>query len=628
MVNKVVCRLSLSFVTLFLVACNDHSSSDDRRVDATSDVTELAHYAFSDPADGLTNQHIYSMPTPASRDSGGDNTSQFTDSGTLEITEREGSFTFGAADATYKSSYSIKVRPKELFYPDANENSKLIVFQTAIGTLKVNKKGELFYDSRDPQRQEGEPVDIPLGQSMSSGWMSLIIASDDDFEHVYINGEEVYKVPNDYSTASSVTVGGNDNSLVMELDDVRQFIGMLDQQQINSIVGLDLKGRAVVAPVYRPTPSRGMNNVPYSALTLEWATHEAMQPSGTEYQVEVATDKGFVNKVYLETTDETRLVLPSLEADVDYFWRVTANQLVSDTFSFHTAPAEHDVSTITAMEFNVWSANKSGTNTAPIHGSHYIAELIRDKGADIVFLTEGSLNAPAVAEELHWNYRRAYVENDPDGPLNCRYYPAILTRYDIKKELFAAGHGPNDKKVGIRVHSDELGEDIDVLLSHPSANDASDADIALHKPIEVVLEHERSRLFFVEEELVKAQENNPDAANLTILGGDLNSVSYLDLQNNSRESYQDYADVRLPITSYIHDSGFVDSYRSVHSDVNSYPGETFGAYAHKKSDRIDYIFHKDGNSLTLEPIESYVFSSHPAVWLSDHMGLVTKYRVN
>ena len=146
---------------------------------------------------------------------------------------------------------------------------------------------------------------------------------------------------------------------------------------------------------------------------------------------------------------------------------------------------------------------------------------------------------------------------------------------------------------------------------------------------------------------------------IVILGGDFNEPSHLDWIRETKDLY-DHNGLIVPWTVplMLDNSGFIDTYRTLHPDVLNYPGFTFPADnslipAEKltwtpksdERDRIDYVFYHPHPAIRLKdavifgPQGSIVKSRRTAekskdkfllpqgVWPTDHKGLLVTFEI-
>ncbi|PSX00728.1 hypothetical protein C0W87_17090, partial [Photobacterium angustum] len=202
------------------------------------------------------------------------------------------------------------------------------------------------------------------------------------------------------------------------------------------------------------------------------------------------------------------------------------------------------------------------------YGSHYIAEVIKNAGADIAVLTEGYFNAESVAKELGWHYKKHSHRS--------RYSPAIVSRFDIE-----VVENETDKSMSVKLKDDENDRNYSLGIMHPKSSNFNAWDIAYNQSYTVEnwngiqndeLNYKLASLNKVEENLFNPQ--NPKTTDLIV--GDFNTVMNSDFGDNSIESnVKTYAELKLAMSSkLIDDMHFKDSYRVVHPSVKKDPGYT------------------------------------------------------
>jgi len=121
----------------------------------------------------------------------------------------------------------------------------------------------------------------------------------------------------------------------------------------------------------------------------------------------------------------------------------------------------------------------------------------------------------------------------------------------------------------------------------------------------------------------------------TLFVGDLNMPSTLDHTAKSTKEYAHmrHADVvalSWPVSRELQKAQFVDTFRHVHPDANTQPGFTYPAdgSGDKISDRIDYIYVRDGSHLaaahwTVKSSELVKTVPNGKKWPSDHFAVMT-----
>ena len=112
-----------------------------------------------------------------------------------------------------------------------------------------------------------------------------------------------------------------------------------------------------------------------------------------------------------------------------------------------------------------------------------------------------------------------------------------------------------------------------------------------------------------------------------IIGGDFNSPSHLDWIQSTRKFHYNKV-VEWPVSKWMEDQYFIDSYRVIHRDpMNTLEG-TWG-YLNDEiiSDRIDYIYFK---SQRLSVHESRIITKDPPYGFlnSDHRPVMTSFQIS
>ena len=109
-----------------------------------------------------------------------------------------------------------------------------------------------------------------------------------------------------------------------------------------------------------------------------------------------------------------------------------------------------------------------------------------------------------------------------------------------------------------------------------------------------------------------------------IIGGDFNSASHLDWTN--KMSFFHYnKSVEWPVSKFLFDNHFIDSYREVTKNTEQNWIPTIGFFSDRKGERIDYIYYK---SKKLKTISSKIVKDDPegGFFNSDHRAVLTEFQ--
>ncbi len=143
---------------------------------------------------------------------------------------------------------------------------------------------------------------------------------------------------------------------------------------------------------------------------------------------------------------------------------------------------------------------------------------------------------------------------------------------------------------------------------------------------EVLKEEERLRLREASTDLVQVFSQIQGTASL-IVGGDLNTPSYLDWIERTRDEHCGRA-IEFPVTKLFERHGLKDSYRVLHPDPLASPGNTWSPVEKhngmqkrpEPQDRLDMI-HYSG---PLSPRSADVFLDELNRWPSDHASVLVE----
>jgi len=113
-----------------------------------------------------------------------------------------------------------------------------------------------------------------------------------------------------------------------------------------------------------------------------------------------------------------------------------------------------------------------------------------------------------------------------------------------------------------------------------------------------------------------------------IIGGDFNSCSHLDWTQAAAPIHFGYGPVPFPISQYMQDEGFKDSFREINPDEVARPEGTFAViYGQLQVSRIDFLYYKGKN---IKAVSSKIVKTAPEiddVWASDHAAVLTVFDI-
>ena len=110
-----------------------------------------------------------------------------------------------------------------------------------------------------------------------------------------------------------------------------------------------------------------------------------------------------------------------------------------------------------------------------------------------------------------------------------------------------------------------------------------------------------------------------------LMSGDYNSFSHLDWTDRTAHLHYGYGKVDFPVSIYLQNAGFNDSFREAHPDEVARPeGSWAPIFGHSPNARMDFIYSRGH----LRTIQSKMVRSTPEidfVWPSDHGGVISVF---
>jgi endonuclease/exonuclease/phosphatase (EEP) superfamily protein YafD len=281
-------------------------------------------------------------------------------------------------------------------------------------------------------------------------------------------------------------------------------------------------------------------------------------------------------------SERERLSTPDFEIDELAIWdRVLSADEVRSGYAEYFEPVDEpladEVSTLTAAAWNIWHGGKHFTPEE--HGwdsRRRIAEMIEDEGVDVVMMQETYSSGDFIAAELGY-YLATTVDWDY---LNQGANVSVLSRYPIR-EVHVDEESPFNN-VGTRV-AISGSQDLYVMSNWYGMGQFPS-----------VFDFHKSR--FAESDSIPV-----------LFGGDFNAVPHTDGGDS-------------PASRVLLDAGFTDAFRSLHPDVQEWPGLT-----HITAQRIDQLYYK-GRGLTNTATQ--VVSTWGTGFPSDHFMILSRFKLD
>ena len=270
------------------------------------------------------------------------------------------------------------------------------------------------------------------------------------------------------------------------------------------------------------------------------------------------------------------------------------------------------------MTFNTWYSAQYGFG-----GLDRVAEIIASLNIDVIGFQETDPNSIIEIKSLLSSFEGYAQLYSPPSESNISIisrFPIIAT-YDY--DLYGIG-------VDFLTFSSDT---IKFVSSHLTAYPYGPYDLYEGISVDEVISNELDTRYIENLDIYNQIINNPlNNPNLPVIYvGDHNTPSLLDWGNDNINQNFGF-EIDWPVSEFLLNNGFYDSYREIYSDVNinigltwspGYPKNVFDSW--DIHDRIDMIYFKHGYVKNLYPLVSYAYDCDP--WPSDHRAVITEFAV-
>tara|TARA_B100002052_G_scaffold183137_1_gene166850 strand:- start:395 stop:1792 length:1398 start_codon:yes stop_codon:yes gene_type:complete len=270
------------------------------------------------------------------------------------------------------------------------------------------------------------------------------------------------------------------------------------------------------------------------------------------------------------------------------------------------------------MTFNTWYSAQYGFG-----GLNRVAEIIASLNIDVIGFQETNPSSIIEIKSLlsaFEGYEELYSTPSESNISIISRFPIINT-YDYN--IYGIG-------VDLSIPNSDT---IKFVSSHLTAYPYGPYDLYEGVSAEDVINNELSTRYIenldIYNQIINNPLNNPSLP--VIYVGDHNAPSSLDWGNDNINQNFGF-EMDWPVSEFLLNNGFHDSYREIYPDVNidigltwspGYPKNTFDSW--DIHDRIDMIYFKNGHTEKLYPLASYAYDCNP--WPSDHRAVITEFVV-
>ena len=324
-------------------------------------------------------------------------------------------------------------------------------------------------------------------------------------------------------------------------------------------------------------------------------------------------DSGYVNF--------SPITLPTGSYEIRLFYNNNYDLIDSYSFTVNDSCYELDenifVDVFKVMTFNTWYSAQYGFG-----GLERVAEIISSLNIDIIGFQETDPNSIIEIKTLlssYDGYDQLYSTPSQSNISILSKFP-ILDVYDYN--LYGIG-------ADLLISSDTLK----FISSHLTAYPYGPYDLYDGISIDEVISNELSTRYSenleIYNQIIVNPLNNPNLP--VIYVGDHNTPSMLDWSYDNINQNFGY-EIVWPVSEFLLNNGFYDSFRELHPNVNENSGLTWSPGYPKNifdtwdvHDRIDMIYYKQGNKQNLYPLKSFVYDCDP--WPSDHRAVITEFSI-
>lgn len=267
--------------------------------------------------------------------------------------------------------------------------------------------------------------------------------------------------------------------------------------------------------------------------------------------------------------------------------------------------------TLKVLQWNIWH----GGNHLGKEGRERIVDLIKQSAADVITMQEGYGSQTMIANAIGFNLQTP----SPDDNL-CMFSRYPMQKIDTKNTFYsnpAIIMLPSGKKVYMNACWLRYAYRPEYTCSY--ANYGMDTR-------KWVAEDSLLALVDVKRLLENDLYPHVDASMPAIIGGDFNSCSHLDWTHKAAPIHFGYVAEELPVSRYMLNEGFKDTFREVNPDELERGEGTYAViFGQSQTSRVDFIY-----SSGIKTSFSKIIRTMPDiddVWPGDHAAVLTVFEL-
>lgn len=270
--------------------------------------------------------------------------------------------------------------------------------------------------------------------------------------------------------------------------------------------------------------------------------------------------------------------------------------------------------TLRVLQWNIWHG---GVHLGS-DGRRHVIDLIRSTGADIITMQEAYGAQTRIAKELGMNMQS---KSDKDNL-------ALFSRYPITKIETKSGFNSNPAKITLPSGRQIIVNDCWLRYAYRPEYTCAYPNQGMD-PTAWIKEDEQLAQVDIQNILERDTDPYKSSADMpVIIGGDFNSCSHLDWTARTKGLHFGYGEVKFPVSQFMIDRGYKDTFRQINPDELKNQGGTFAViYGQLQNARIDFLYYTEGN---IKAVKSKIIRSSEEidfVWPSDHAAVLTVFEV-
>lgn len=270
---------------------------------------------------------------------------------------------------------------------------------------------------------------------------------------------------------------------------------------------------------------------------------------------------------------------------------------------------------VKVLQWNIWHGGVHvGTD-----GLSRVIDLVKATNADIITMQEGYGGQKRIADSLGYHLQTPSLKDNL----------ALFSRFPITSIPSSASFRSNPAKVTLPDGRHLLVNACWLRYAYRPEYSCNYVNTG-HDPKYWVAEDSILALKDIDEIITKDTDPyNPDQELPVIIGGDFNSCSHLDWTASAAPLHYGYGPVPFPVSHYLEEKGYSDSFREINPDELLRPEGTFAViYGHLQVSRIDFLYYKGKN---IKAVSSKIIKTAPEiddVWASDHAAVLTTFELS